>query len=253
MGAAAEARPGVRAVTVVEDKPRVLAQHDRLLPNTSAFDVVIGKTGFSVLYNGSTLAAFSAEKMSLAIVKSRKSSLVAYLERLVSRYGLKVNGLPNIELSHAITRFVESDKKKKRQKLERALAEDKQGLRDDNSPPAIALYQNREDKSEKAVEYLLRLYGNDTDAGTLTLSDLRMKDASLWRALRNWAHAGGHELDAIIPRGKTTPGRARKPLGFDPSSLDPSDPIQAAAIELANTREAARQRARTSRQKLQPK
>lgn len=113
------------------------------------------------------------------------------------------------------------------------------------------IYSERENKSENARAYLDRMYADELAKGKLTLSDLRKRDPSLWRGLRNWAHAGGHNLDDVIPRGKTAPGPAHAELGFDPGQLDPSNPKDALLLRGLKARENSRKTSAAYRRRKQ--
>ena len=111
------------------------------------------------------------------------------------------------------------------------------------------IYRNRQDKTVSAVDFLRSEYSKELEDGSITLSDLRRLDEGLWRALRNWAHHGGHELTDVIPIGRTTPGAPLKDQHIDPDALDSSDPVQALALRVINQRRLSRESARRRRAK----
>jgi hypothetical protein len=111
------------------------------------------------------------------------------------------------------------------------------------------LYKDRKNRDIDAPNFLNTMYRDELVSGAITLSDLRRRDESLWRALRNWAHNGKHNLDELIPRGRTKRGRPREELGFNPETLNPSDPVEAAALKLAQRRQAGRESAAKSYQR----
>lgn len=107
----------------------------------------------------------------------------------------------------------------------------------------MTYYKDRPDKSVNAPDFLRAEYAEEIKLGKLTLSDLRKIDKSLWAGLRNWANAGKHNLDDVIPRGQTKPGRPGIQLNFDPATLNPDNSIDALALQALKNREAARKRA----------
>ena len=102
------------------------------------------------------------------------------------------------------------------------------------------IYSERKDKGENAPTFLRRVYADELADGSLTLSELRTIDKSLWAGLRNWANAGNHNLDDLLSRGENKGGRPRIELGFDPNTLDPNDPRDALILRGLKARETSR-------------
>jgi hypothetical protein len=130
-----------------------------------------------------------------------------------------------------------------------ALASSVQGytarVQDDSK--TFEIYSTRAERSENASDFLQRVYAAELEAGELTLADLKKRDESLWRGLRNWAHAGRHNLDSLIPRGSNPGGRPALSPAIDAATLNPDDPRDALALQALRHRASARESARRRR------